>query len=84
MVGWRRCTLPATSGMTAMVALKVLHPELAGSLGTDRFLREIGIAARLQHPNILALFDSGTTEDTGGRGHSMPCRTSPVSRSETG
>ncbi|MDQ3136262.1 MAG: serine/threonine protein kinase, partial [Gemmatimonadota bacterium] len=42
-----------------LVALKVLHPELAGSLGPDRFLREIGIAARLQHPNILSLFDSG-------------------------
>jgi TolB-like protein len=49
-----------------LVALKVLHPELAGSLGPDRFLREIGIAARLHHPNILALFDSGTTEDPGG------------------
>jgi serine/threonine-protein kinase len=49
-----------------LVALKVLHPELAGSLGPDRFLREIGIAARLQHPNILSLFDSGTTQDHGG------------------
>ena len=49
-----------------LVALKVLHPELAGSLGPDRFLREIAIAARLQHPNILTLFDSGTTEDPGG------------------
>ncbi|MBA3317780.1 MAG: protein kinase, partial [Gemmatimonadales bacterium] len=49
-----------------LVALKVLHPELASSLGPDRFLREIGIAARLQHPNILSLFDSGITEDQGG------------------
>jgi TolB-like protein len=49
-----------------LVALKILHPELAGSLGPDRFLREIGIAARLNHPNILSLFDSGTTEDSGG------------------
>jgi eukaryotic-like serine/threonine-protein kinase len=48
-----------------LVALKLLHPELAGSLGLDRFLREIDIAARLQHPNILPLFDSGTTEDLG-------------------
>ena len=54
-----------------LVALKVLHPELAGSLGPDRFLREIGIAARLQHPNILALFDSGTTEDR--RGSAVLC-----------
>jgi serine/threonine-protein kinase len=49
-----------------LVALKVLHPELSGALGTDRFLREISIAARLQHPNILPLFDSGTTVLGGG------------------
>ena len=49
-----------------LVALKVLHPELAGTLGPDRFLREISIAARLQHPNILPLFDSGTTESPDG------------------
>jgi serine/threonine protein kinase/tetratricopeptide (TPR) repeat protein len=48
-----------------LVALKVLHSELASSLGPDRFLREIGIAARLQHPNILSLYDSGITEDHG-------------------
>ena len=42
------------------VALKVLHHELAGALGPERFLREISIAARLQHPHILPLFDSGT------------------------
>jgi serine/threonine protein kinase/tetratricopeptide (TPR) repeat protein len=41
------------------VALKVLHPELALSLGSERFLREIQIAARLQHPHIVPLYDSG-------------------------
>ena len=41
------------------VALKVLHPELAASLGSDRFLREIQMAARLQHPHILSVHDSG-------------------------
>src|SRR5437870_6961056 len=41
------------------VALKVLRPELAAILGAERFLREIRIAARLQHPNILPLYDSG-------------------------
>ena len=41
------------------VALKVLHPELAAALGGDRFLREIRIAAHLQHPHILTLIDSG-------------------------
>jgi serine/threonine protein kinase len=46
------------------VALKVLRPELAASLGNERFLREIAIAARLSHPHILPLHDSG---ETGGR-----------------
>ncbi|HET6778370.1 MAG TPA: serine/threonine-protein kinase, partial [Gemmatimonadales bacterium] len=41
------------------VAIKVLRAELAASIGADRFLREIRVAARLQHPNILALYDSG-------------------------
>jgi serine/threonine-protein kinase len=41
------------------VAIKVLRPELAVSIGADRFLREIRVAAQLQHPNILALYDSG-------------------------
>ena len=41
------------------VAIKVLHPDLARLLGTDRFLREIRIAAGLTHPNILPLIDSG-------------------------
>ncbi|HMU60878.1 MAG TPA: protein kinase [Gemmatimonadales bacterium] len=41
------------------VAVKVLRPELAASLGPDRFFREIEVAARLQHPHILPLFDSG-------------------------
>ena len=43
------------------VALKVLHPELARSLGTERFLREIKLAARLQHPHVLTVLDSGET-----------------------
>lgn len=41
------------------VALKVLHPELAASLGPERFLREIRTTARLQHPHILTVLDSG-------------------------
>jgi TolB-like protein/tetratricopeptide (TPR) repeat protein len=43
------------------VAIKVLRPELAASLGHDRFLREIEVAARLNHPNIVPLYDSGET-----------------------
>ena len=41
------------------VAIKVLHPELAASLGGERFEREIKLAAKLQHPHILGLYDSG-------------------------
>src|SRR3989441_7517839 len=41
------------------VAIKVLKAELAAALGPERFLREIEIAARLNHPHILALHDSG-------------------------
>ncbi|HEY7634245.1 MAG TPA: protein kinase [Gemmatimonadales bacterium] len=48
-----------------MVALKVLRAELASSTDTKRFLREISIAARLHHPHILQLFDSGTLEKHG-------------------
>jgi serine/threonine-protein kinase len=46
-----------------LVALKVLHPELAAVLGAERFLKEIELTASLQHPHILPLFDSG---DAGG------------------
>ncbi len=46
------------------VAVKVIRAELAASLGRDRFLREIGIAARLRHPNIMPLFDSGDAAGT--------------------
>src|SRR5687768_8184906 len=44
------------------VALKVLRPELAASLGTERFLREITLTARLDHPHILPLLDSGEAD----------------------
>ena len=44
------------------VALKVLKPELAASLGHDRFLQEVRITANLQHPHILPLFDSGEAD----------------------
>src|ERR1043166_4710298 len=41
------------------VAIKVLHPELAAALGSERFLSEIKTTAKLQHPHILPLLDSG-------------------------
>ncbi len=46
------------------VAIKVLRPEIAAALGPERFLREIEVAARLTHPHILPLFDSGNAGDT--------------------
>src|SRR5207249_4077202 len=45
-----------------LVALKVLSPDLGAALGKDRFLREIDIAARLSHPHILPLHDSGEAD----------------------
>jgi serine/threonine-protein kinase len=44
------------------VAIKVLHPELAAALGGERFLSEIKTTARLQHPHILPLLDSGEVD----------------------
>ncbi|MFN0181569.1 MAG: protein kinase domain-containing protein [Gemmatimonadales bacterium] len=44
------------------VALKVLRPELASTIGTERFLREIEISGKLNHPNILPLFDAGEAD----------------------
>ena len=41
------------------VAVKLLLPELAAALGGERFLQEIRVTAALQHPHILALYDSG-------------------------
>ena len=47
------------------VAVKVLRPELAASLGSERFLREIEIAAALRHPHVLPLYDSGAAPGPG-------------------
>jgi serine/threonine-protein kinase len=44
------------------VAIKVLHPELAASIGSDRFLREIETVAGLNHPHVLPLHDSGEAD----------------------
>jgi serine/threonine-protein kinase len=44
------------------VAIKVLRPELASQLGPGRFLREVAVAAKLNHPHILALYDSGDAD----------------------
>ena len=44
------------------VALKVLRPEIAAALGPERFIEEIKLTARLNHPHILPLLDSGESE----------------------
>ncbi|MDH5198148.1 MAG: hypothetical protein OEY20_12960, partial [Gemmatimonadota bacterium] len=44
------------------VALKVLRPDLAAVLGGERFLREITLAAKLEHPHILGIHDSGEAD----------------------
>jgi len=46
------------------VAIKVLRPELAAALGAERFLAEVRITARLDHPHILTLIDSGSVDGT--------------------
>ncbi len=48
------------------VAIKVLRPELGASLGAERFLQEIRVAAKLQHPHIVGLLDSGVVPATPG------------------
>jgi eukaryotic-like serine/threonine-protein kinase len=53
------------------VAFKVLHAERSVALGPERFRREIAMAARLQHPHILSVFDSGQT-DSGQLWFTMP------------
>jgi serine/threonine-protein kinase len=63
------------------VAVKVVRPELGGPEGVERFLREIELAARLQHPNILPVFDSGAVND--GAGTSVPYFVMPYVEGET-
>jgi serine/threonine-protein kinase len=46
------------------VAIKMLHADIAASVGAERFLREIGILARLSHPHIVPLIDSGDANGT--------------------
>jgi serine/threonine-protein kinase len=55
------------------VALKVLRPELAAVLGAERFEREIRLAARLQHPHILPVHDSGVVPAAEGEHGASPC-----------
>jgi tetratricopeptide (TPR) repeat protein/tRNA A-37 threonylcarbamoyl transferase component Bud32 len=57
------------------VAIKIVRPEVAIAIGIDRFIREIQLTARLQHPNIAQLLDSGvmyTTDGTSVPWYAMP------------
>jgi len=65
------------------VAIKVLHPELAAMLGTDRFVQEIRVTANLQHPHILGLIDSGVISDDGGELRGRPYYVMPYIDGET-
>ncbi len=62
--GWATVYLAEDVKHARKVAVKVLHREVASSLGIERFLREISIAATLNHPHILALYDSGQIDGT--------------------
>lgn len=65
------------------VALKVLRPELGVVLGADRFLQEIKTTARLQHPHILPLYDSGSTAAAHGGGTGLLYYVMPYVEGET-
>jgi tRNA A-37 threonylcarbamoyl transferase component Bud32/tetratricopeptide (TPR) repeat protein len=54
--------LAADRKLDRQVAIKVLKPELAAAIGSERFLREIKLTARLEHPHILTLHDSGEAD----------------------
>jgi len=61
-LGWLAAFRDVRRVLRRSVAIKVLRPELAAAIGRDRFLREIELAAGLQHPHILGLLDSGDVE----------------------
>jgi serine/threonine-protein kinase len=58
----RRCSSRATLEQGGHVAVKVLLAELAMTLGTERFLREIEVATSLRHPRIVDVLDSGQAD----------------------
>jgi formylglycine-generating enzyme required for sulfatase activity/pimeloyl-ACP methyl ester carboxylesterase len=65
------------------VAIKVIRPELSAALGSERFLREIRIAAKLQHPHILTLIDSGDAPDGESRNQGSLYYVMPYVEGET-
>ncbi|MDQ3138931.1 MAG: protein kinase [Gemmatimonadota bacterium] len=65
------------------VAIKVLRPELSASLGPERFLQEIRVAAKLQHPHIVGLLDSGVIQEAHGSQAALPYYVMPFIEGET-
>src|SRR5512138_53314 len=65
------------------VAMKVLRPEMAALLGADRFLQEIKTTAKLQHPHILPLYDSGSSAAAAGSGSGFLYYVMPYIEGET-
>ncbi len=65
------------------VAIKVLRPELAAVIGTERFLAEIRTTAALQHPHILPLFDSGSFSEYEGGAPLRPYYVMPLVEGES-
>ncbi len=68
-------------GSSILAIADTLRPEVAQSIGTDRFLREIAVAAQFSHPNILPLIDSGRLVDEQGR--TTPYYVMPLVEGET-
>src|SRR4051812_19812038 len=64
------------------VAIKVLSPDLSNTVGADRFQREIALTAKLVHPGIVALFDSGEVD--GQLYYVMPLVTGETLRARIG
>ena len=63
------------------IAIKILHPELAGAIGVDRFVREVRLTSALQHPNIVPILDSGVLR--GPDGVSLPWYAMPYLSGES-
>ena len=63
------------------IALKIVHPDLAGAIGVDRFLREVRLTAALQHPTIVPILDSGVVR--GPDGVSLPWYAMPYLAGES-
>jgi serine/threonine-protein kinase len=66
-----------------LVAVKVVHPELAAVLGTERFVQEIRVIATLQHPHIVGLIDSGVFDSDEGELAGRPYYVMPYIEGES-